>query len=161
MILATERMILREFERRDAKALYQMNLAPEVLKFTGDLPFKNIAKAEQFIEEYTHYAIHGYGRWTCELKSTGEAIGWCGLKMNEENLIDLGFRFVPSAWGNGYATEAALACLEYGKHTLDLEEIIGRVAPENQASIRVLEKCGMKEYKKGQCGHHDSALYFR
>ena len=161
VVLSTQRLILREFEERDAKCLYHLNLPPQVQLFTGDAPFKSIAKARHFITNYTHYADHGFGRWACELKATGDAIGWCGLKLNEENQIDLGFRFLPEEWGKGYATEAAKACLNYGKIELGFTEIIGRVAPENKASIRVLEKCGMLEFKTGRCAHYTDALYFK
>jgi RimJ/RimL family protein N-acetyltransferase len=59
------------------------------------------------------------------------------------NEIDLGYRFGTKFWGKGYATEAAFASLRYGFNKLQLPRIIGRVLPENIASVRVLEKCGM------------------
>jgi RimJ/RimL family protein N-acetyltransferase len=78
-------------------------------------------------------------------KSSLDFIGWCGLKARPEmNEIDLGYRFKKSSWGNGYATEAARACIHYGFEKLGLPRIVGRALPPNQASIRVLEKCGMQ-----------------
>ena len=74
-----------------------------------------------------------------------EFTGWCGLKyLPETNEVDLGYRFMKKFWGNGYATEAALACIEYGFSNLDLHQVVGRALPGNIASIKVLEKCGMK-----------------
>jgi RimJ/RimL family protein N-acetyltransferase len=74
-----------------------------------------------------------------------EFIGWCGLKyLPETNEVDLGYRFMKKFWGNGYATEAALACIEYGFTRLNLRLVVGRALPANLASIKVLEKCGMK-----------------
>ena len=71
----------------------------------------------------------------------------------ERNEIDLGYRFMKKFWGQGYATEAAFACLHYGFDILDLKQIIGRALPGNLASISVLEKCGMsylgEEYVDG------------
>ncbi|MBL0357758.1 MAG: GNAT family N-acetyltransferase [Chitinophagaceae bacterium] len=65
------------------------------------------------------------GRWAVHLKATNEFVGWCGLKcLKENNEIDLGYRFKPSAWGKGYATEAAKATLAYGLDTLLLKKII-------------------------------------
>jgi len=73
-----------------------------------------------------------------------EFIGWCGLKLiPEKNEIDLGYRFQKNAWGKGYATESANACLKYAFEKHKLNRIVGRALPENINSIRVLEKCGM------------------
>jgi RimJ/RimL family protein N-acetyltransferase len=69
-----------------------------------------------------------------------EFLGWCGLKyLFETNEVDLGYRFMKKFWGKGYATEAALACIEYGFATLNLHQIVGRALPGNLASIKVLE----------------------
>jgi len=72
-------------------------------------------------------------------------MGWCGLKyLSEQNEVDVGYRFMKKFWGFGYATEAALACIEYGFARLDLHRIVGRALPANLGSIKVLEKCGME-----------------
>jgi RimJ/RimL family protein N-acetyltransferase len=74
-----------------------------------------------------------------------EFIGWCGLKYRPElDEIDLGYRFMKSAWGKGYATEAAMASIKYGFEQLGMRKIVGRAMPGNLGSIKVLEKCGMK-----------------
>lgn len=64
-------------------------------------------------------------------------------------------------WGEGYATESAKAVLEYGFNTLDIEEIIGRAAADNFASIRVLEKLNMKFWKKDNCNGIKNSHYYR
>ena len=84
-----------------------------------------------------------------------------GLKLNEQNLVDLGFRFFRKEWNKGYATEAAHACLEYGFLELDLKEIIGRVARQNKASIKVLEKLSMDYWKNDSCKGIEDSLYYR
>jgi RimJ/RimL family protein N-acetyltransferase len=90
------------------------------------------------------YILYNHGRWATHIKSNLEFIGWCGLKYRpEQNEIDIGYRFMKKFWGNGCATEAAFACIEYGFETLKMHRIIGRALPENLASLRVLEKCGM------------------
>lgn len=61
----------------------------------------------------------------------------------ERNEIDLGYRFMKKAWGKGYATEAAYACIKYGFEKLNLNHIVGRAMPDNVGSLKVLEKCGM------------------
>ena len=94
-------------------------------------------------------------------KASESFIGWCGLKLNEQNLIDIGFRFFRREWNKGYATEAAKACLEYGFKELNLKEIIGRVAQENNGSIKVLEKLSMEYWKNDSCKGIENSLYYK
>jgi len=81
----------------------------------------------------------------CILKSTGEQIGLAGLKYLEElGEGDVAFRMIRTHWGLGLATEAALASVRFGFADVDLKRIIGLVMPENIASVRVLEKTGLR-----------------
>lgn len=162
MIFETERLILREFDLADAECFYQLNLDEEVLKFTGDVPFKSIEDSESFIRNYSHYAEHGYGRWTVVLKATHNPVGWCGLKYHAEGYVDIGYRFFKEYWGRGFATEAAQASLNFGKHYLKLPlPIYGRVSRENLASIRVLEKIGLTYFKTDNCDGIEDSLFFQ
>ena len=143
-ILETNRLVLREFILDDAEKFYQLNLNPNVIKYTGNAAFASINEAKLFLENYSDYKLNGFGRWAVINKSTNEFIGWCGLKFNElENETDIGFRFFEEEWNKGYATESATACLDYGFKTLKLNRIIGRAMKENTASIKVLEKIGL------------------
>lgn len=142
-ILETERFVLRELDLNDAKSFYDLNANPNVIKYTGDSAFKNIEEAEQFLVNYQDYKLNGYGRWVVITKATNKFIGWCGLKLNE-NETDIGFRFFEEEWNRGYATECASACLNYGFEKLKLERIIGRAMKENIGSIKVLQKIGLK-----------------
>ncbi len=162
-VIETERLILREFQLTDAEFLYELNADPEVIQFTGDPAFASVQEAADLIKNYDQYKLYGYGRWSVITKEGNQFIGWCGLKNHpKEGFIDLGYRLFKSAWGNGYATEAAKACLEYGHYELGMKEIVARVLPENKASIRVIEKIGMTYFKTGTCGHdHDNALYYK
>jgi len=160
-ILETNRLILREFEYSDAPDLLELNSDPAVMKYTGDPPFSNVFDAETFLQNYDAYNKYGFGRWAAISKDSGNFLGWCGLKLNEHNLVDIGFRFFQNEWGKGYATEAAQATLEYGFIILDIEEIIGRAARENKASIRVLEKLGMTFWKKDSCKGIENSLYYK
>jgi len=160
-LFESERLRFREFNFDDAEHLYQLNLDPEVIKYTGDPPFESIETARLFIYNYKDYKLNGFGRWAVELKADGRFIGWSGLKLNELGKNDLGYRFHKADWGKGYATEAAKACLDYGFNKLALQEIIARVAPENTASINVIEKLGMQYYKKDVCKTIDNANYYK
>lgn len=144
IITETERLILREIEQGDAPAMFELNSDPEVVRYTGDGPFDSPAEAESFVRAYVaKNSGTGFGRWIIQLKETGEVLGWCGLKKQENGEVDLGYRIYRRYWGKGYATEAAIASLEYGFKQKKLDKIIGVARVENIASIRVLEKCGM------------------
>ena len=146
VVIETDRLLLRRFTEDDAPLLYELNLDPEVIRYTHD-PMTDVEQAKNLLNEVIlpQYVLYGHGRWAVHLRSNLEFTGWCGLKyLSETNEVDLGYRFMKKFWGKGYATEAALACIEYGFTTLKLREIVGRVLPANLASIKVLEKCGMK-----------------
>ncbi|MGD9487379.1 MAG: GNAT family N-acetyltransferase [Calditrichaceae bacterium] len=160
-IIETERLFLREFKSSDAEKMYELNSDPEVIKFTGDLPFKSIESAKEFIENYSDYKLQGYGRWAVITKDSNEFIGWCGLKYNEENFTDIGFRFFQKIWNKGFATEAAKATLEYGFNILNLDEIIGRASTDNKPSIKVLEKLKMSFWKLDTCEGIENSAYYR
>ena len=160
-IVETERLYLREFLQTEAKDLYNLNSDPNVIKYTGDSEFSSIEDAQNFIASYKEYEKNGYGRWSVILKESNKFIGWCGLKLNEENLIDLGFRIFKKDWNKGFATEAAAACIEYGFEVLKLNTIIGRSLKKNIASIKVLEKIGMKHWKDTVCHGSEKCVYYK
>lgn len=160
-ITETKRLVLREFCTSDARDFYALNADPEVLRHTGDTAFGSLNEAAMFLENYSDYRENGFGRWAVIDKEKGDFLGWCGLKKNEEELVDLGFRLFRRAWGHGYATESALASLEYGFGPLGIQEIIGRASQENLASLRVLEKIGMDFWKYGSCAGIPKAVYYR
>ena len=138
-----------------------MNADPEVTRYTGD-PIDSIEKAKEVLEKtiLPQYALYNHGRWAVHLKSSMEFIGWCGLKTRpERNEIDLGYRFKKIFWGKGYATEAALACIKYGFEKLRLKEITSSAMPENKASIKVLENCGMTYIGENIIDEHPAVTY--
>jgi ribosomal-protein-alanine N-acetyltransferase len=147
-LLETPRLWLREFVLNDAAALFELNNDPAVLRYTGDQPFANVAAARAFVAGYEQYARYGYGRWAVLRKDSNEFIGWCGLRHQPEILeTDLGYRFFQRHWGQGYASEAARACVRYGLSDLRLPQLVGRVMLGNMASIRVLENVGFSYWK--------------
>lgn len=159
--LETPRLILRELTVNDANSFYQLNLNPEVIKYTGDPPFASVEESKEFLLHYKEYQNHGFGRWAVITKENNQFIGWCGLKYHKEGYVDLGFRFFQDKWGKGYATESAKACINYAQSSLNLPELIGRVMPSNIASVRVLEKLGFTFFKTGACNGVENALYYK
>ena len=159
-IFQTERLYLREFHPDDAFFFYTLNEDPEVLKYTGDAPFSSLQDARLFLEGYDQYQKYGLGRWAVIDKTSEEYLGWCGLKYSPElNETDLGFRFFRKYWGQGYATEAAQACIQHGFEQLQLEMIVGRAMSANIASVKVLEKAGMKFQRTMNFDGHDGVYY--
>ncbi len=130
----------------DAQALFHLNGNPAVMRWTGEPLIESLEQAREAIVTYTDFETVGYGRWACVLKGTQQIIGFCGLKyLPELNAVDVGYRFLPDFWDQGFATEACAASLQFGFEVLNLREIIGLVLPENKASVRVLEKVGMRQ----------------
>lgn len=160
-ILETDRLVLRELNLEDADSFYNLNLNPNVIKYTGDSAFADVDEAATFLANYKDYELNNYGRWAVINKSTGKFIGWCGLKLNRAtNETDIGFRFFENEWNKGYATESAEACLHYGFETLQIKCIIGRAMNENIASIKVLEKIGLR-YEKDIVMSGQAAKYYK
>ena len=159
-LFESKRLYFRPFSLIDAQDLLHLNSDPEVIKYTGDDPFGSIEKARDFIVNYDHYDKHGFGRWAVIRKKDDRFIGWCGLKFNEEDEIDLGFRFFKRDWGKGYASEAAQATIDFGIEHLKMTRFVGRSAQENIASIKVLEKLGFVFQSKRECHGIADAYYF-
>lgn len=157
-ILQTPRLILHELNTNDAQSFYELNLNPNVVRYTGDLPFESVSAAEEFLKNYHPYQEDGYGRWAVISKESGEFLGWCGLKFDGKE-TDIGFRFFEKHWNKGFATESAKACLEYGFKDLELEEIVGRAMKENLASIQVLQKIGLTYVGEMDSALHPGVLY--
>jgi RimJ/RimL family protein N-acetyltransferase len=146
VIFETSRLLLRQFTLEDAPILLQLNSDPEVLKYLHEPLLQDEAHAETIL---CNIILPQYerklGRWAVHQKEDNAFIGWCGLKYRPElEEIDLGYRFMQTAWGKGFATEAAQETLAYGFKKLYLSLITGRAHIENLASIRVLEKIGME-----------------
>lgn len=145
--LETKRLYMRPIIPADAKDMYELNLDPDVIKYTGDPPFKSIEDSFQFYSRYDDYARNKMGRFSTFLKEGDVFLGWCGLKQVEDK-VDLGYRFFKKYWGQGFATESSMASLDYGFKTIGLDKIIAQAMPENVASYKVMEKLGMKFEKK-------------
>lgn len=160
IILSTERLILREFKISDAQVMYDLNSDEEVMRYTGDVYFKSLEESEQLITNYSDYERNGFGRWAVIRKEDNEMLGWCGLKKHKDNSVDVGYRFFKKHWNQGYATESARACLEYGFNVIELEEIVANADPENVASVRVMEKIGMNfQYNQDYDGMENAVRY--
>ena len=150
----TERFILRDIEHYDAQGMFELDSDPEVHEFLGKKPIQTIDQAKQVIKYIRgQYKNNGIGRWAIIDQKSGDFIGWTGLKYEEElregfNYYDLGYRLKKSYWGNGIATETAVASLQYGFEKLELKEIGGAADVKHAASNKILKRIGLKLIEK-------------
>ena len=98
------------------------------------------------------YQTWGFGPYALVEQSSQNVIGYCGLSLfpdlDGQAEVEIGYRLARSAWGQGYATEAAWAVRDYAFTTLGVKRLIAMIDPSNLASIRVAEKIGMKYEKE-------------
>ena len=145
--LETERLLLRKIEVTDAPFFYELFNSKGWLAFIGDRNIKTIADAEkQIIEKYIpSYTINGYGSYLVLDKTTMIPVGTCGMyKRDNLEHPDIGFAFLPQFIGKGYGFEASYAILKNAKNTLNLSKVLAFTVPHNTASIKLLEKLGLK-----------------
>ncbi|MFK5889339.1 MAG: GNAT family N-acetyltransferase [Flavobacteriaceae bacterium] len=150
-IIETERTFMRPFTEDDTQAVFDFGSNKEVQKHTGDKLLESIDQAKNTIRNvwFADYKKYGYGRWAVVHKKDNKVIGFAGLKyLPEFRKTDIGYRFLPQYWGQGIATEVSLPIIKYGFEKLGLKEIIGIADPVNKGSIKVLQKIGLKYYKK-------------
>lgn len=144
--LRTERLVLRGWRETDLAPWAAMNADPEVRRY-----FPGVLTREQSDESVSRFQAgidrRGWGWWAVEVIATGEFIGFTGLDPVEDVMpftgVEAGWRFARSAWGHGYATEAARAALAFGFDSLALPEIIAVTSVTNLRSQAVMRRLGM------------------
>lgn len=149
-ILETERLELRRLTPDDAPFILELLNDPLFLRFVGDKGVRTLDGARDYIigGPMASYAQHGFGLFHVSLKAGGTPIGMCGLLKREVlEDVDIGFAYLPRFSGQGYATEAARATLDYGRTVLGLRRIVAITAPDNAGSQSVLRKIGLRYAK--------------
>lgn len=146
-VLETDRLILRRLSLDDAPFILELLNEPSWLRFIGDRGVRTLEDARNYLRNgpMASYERNGFGLYLVERKDGGDPIGMCGLiKRDSLEDVDIGFAFFPRAWGKGYAYEAAAAVMAYGKSTLGIGCIVAITNNDNESSIKVLEKIGMR-----------------
>jgi ribosomal-protein-alanine N-acetyltransferase len=149
MIIAqTERLVVRHLHMLDHEPMLRVFGDSEVMRFgDGVQPSEWVRRwiAACLQQRYPQW---GFGPYAVVERSRREVIGYCGLfffaDIGGRSEVELGYRLARSWWGNGYATEAALAVRDYALHMLCLKRLIALIDPANTASIRVATKLGMR-----------------
>ncbi|MCX4821362.1 GNAT family N-acetyltransferase [Streptomyces sp. NBC_01142] len=144
--LRTDRLMLRRWRESDLEPWAAMNADPEVREHLGDLLTPEQSEASVALMQ-SEFDERGYGWWAVEALESGEFIGRAGLDEVDETMpftgVDVGWRLTRSAWGHGYATEAALAGLAFGFGSLGLPEIVASTTVNNTRSQAVMRRIGM------------------
>lgn len=148
MFLRTERLILRNWKDSDYGSFCDMCSDPEVMRFfpstlNVDESLEMAHKIKSLIDS------RGWGFWAVEIPGKNDFIGFVGLHTPKDSLpfspcVEVGWRLAKAHWGNGYATEAAQAALNFGFNSLGLQSIVSFTAAVNLPSIAVMKKLGMQ-----------------
>lgn len=145
-VLETDRLLLRCLTRDDADNLLGIFTDPHAMRYFPAT--KTRAQTIEWIDwNLDSYRQRGYGLWAVVLKESGEFAGQCGLIMQPavdgRDEVEIGYSFLARKWNFGFATEAAIACRDFGFATLRLKRLVSLIDPANLASRRVAEKVGM------------------
>ncbi|MEK7830881.1 MAG: GNAT family N-acetyltransferase, partial [Acidobacteriota bacterium] len=149
-ILETERLQLREITHEDCDQLLQIWGDAETMSlFPKTLDSREMS--EWIDRNLKRYESCGHGVWAVILKDSRQFVGDCGLVIQEIDGVEeleVGYHFNRNFWGQGLATEAARACMDYGFNQLGCRRIVSMIRPENLASRRVAERNGLKIEKR-------------
>ncbi len=144
--METQRLVLRQLTLDDTDNLLGIFSDPIAM---AHYPSK---KSRQETQGWIHWCMrgyeqHGHALWAVELKTSGEFLGQCGLIMQQVEGVaetEIGYLFLRKHWGNGYATEAAIASRDYAFNVLGRDRVISLIDPGNLPSRRVAERVGMQ-----------------
>jgi RimJ/RimL family protein N-acetyltransferase len=147
VVLETARLVLRRLSADDADFILELLNQSSFIRYIGDKGVRNTDDAIRYIETgpIASYERFGFGLYLVELKETGASIGMCGL-LKRDSLpdVDVGFAFLPGYWSQGFAFESAAAVMNYGRGALGLRRIVAITSLDNDASIKLLEKLGLR-----------------
>ncbi len=144
-VIETQRLLLREMTPADRPALCRILQDSEVM-YAYNGPFSDEEVDEWLERQLTRYRQWGYGLWAVVLKATGEMIGQCGLTLQQWNgreMLEAGYLFQRSHWHQGYATEAASACMDYAFGSLNSPIVCSIIRDNNLPSQQVALRNGM------------------
>jgi [ribosomal protein S5]-alanine N-acetyltransferase len=143
--IATPSLDLRPFADADAGPMHAIYSDAVVMRYVATGPTADRAATERLLRDYgLHQRAHGFSFWGVVERSSGALIGDAGLYRTPSGEVELGYTLGRPWWGRGYATEAASAWLEAAFGPLGIPAVIALAEPANVASLRVLEKAGMR-----------------
>lgn len=145
-IILTARLTLRPFALEDVDEVHALWIDPDVRRYLWDDVVIPRERADEMVRAIiAGFERNGRGMWLIHEKGVESPCGFCGfLPRKELDRAELIYGLAPSVWGRGYATESARAVMEYGFETLNLPKIAAAADVPNAASVRVLERLGMR-----------------
>ena len=145
-MLETERLVIRKFTVEDLDELIALRSDADVNKYLGGVRLQNAEAVTKRMRFYLDcYQKFGFGMCAMIWKDTGAMCGWSGLQpLEDTGEIEVGYGMAKDFWGKGIGYECAAAWLRYGFKIAGLEKIVAVASPENTASWRIMEKCGMR-----------------
>lgn len=147
--LVTDRLMLRRWKQEDHAPFAAMCADPDVMRYIGNGSTRTAEQTSRAIRRFENeWDERGFGLFAVDAKQTGSFVGFTGLSWPDflpEVLpsVEIGWRFLKSSWGNGYASEAAAAVLSHGVNTLGITDIVSIYQVGNLASQRIMQKLGM------------------
>jgi RimJ/RimL family protein N-acetyltransferase len=143
----TRRLVLRAFGEADREPFAALNRDPEVVRHLQGPMGRE--RSDAFVDRIAAcWAERGYGLWALEVRETGDFVGYTGLwpadYLPSGPAVEVGWRLARAAWGHGYAPEAAQEALRLGFEEVQLPEVVSFTAAGNLASLRVMEKIGLR-----------------
>ena len=142
--IETDRLLLRMILADDLDHLASLLSDPDVVKYVGDGQPTGRDEAKRALESIIkHWQTHGFGRWAVVDKSSGEFIGFGGLR-SLFGTPEVVYHLAKAHWGKGYATELARAALHFGFEERGFDRIVAITKPQNAASIHVMDKLGLR-----------------
>ena len=148
MELTTRRLVLRPFTLADHDEIHAIYADPEVMRYVGAGPHATLAETAAALRTYSDVLTRrGYSFLAVTERDGGAIVGDAGLHpfAGTGPDVELGYTLARSAWGRGYATEAAEALVDHAFGPLGLPRVLAQVEPANVASRHVLDKLGMEE----------------
>lgn len=157
-VIETDRLLLRPLTRHHAGLLVELHADPRVNRFVP--AFTRPQALTRLAEIERQWAERGHGLCAVERKDTGEFIGRCGLNhWPQFDEVEAGWTLKSAAWGHGYATEAARACVDWGFARLELPYVTAMIAPGNTASARVADRLGFTPGRTDTLLGHTVTVY--
>lgn len=145
--LDTVRLKLRHWSPADLAPFAAMNADPAVMEFMPDRLTRAASDAAAAAAQ-ARIDREGFGLWAVEVRGGAPFVGYVGLQVPSFKApftpcVEIGWRLARAAWGYGYATEAARACLEHAFGALGLGEVVAFTVPANVRSRAVMRRLGM------------------
>jgi len=146
-VVTTARLILRRLQIGDGPAIFSVHGDPATNLYNPFGPHSDLATSEKMLQEcLNHWQIYGFGLWAVTLRREEKIIGFGGVEhqvWRDRDVFNLYYRFTPSAWGQGYATEMGQTAVHLAQIHLPQLPIVARVRDANVASKRVAERVGL------------------